>query len=177
MAKRKLLFKMVVCLLVFVLLLGSVLYLALRPVSYNMEYYGESDDEYGFFAASRYYTRDDFLFTKNTNFDLPIVDYYYYKDGYAFSLRAETEEQYTEETQKINSRWEDALKVDFYSCEISAYKLISVRPDGAVMEYTCKDAIVLTVIAAVAALLSASIAAVYFVLYKKAKAQIKQAEE
>lgn len=177
MNKRTILLKMGVCLLAFILLLGSVMYLALRPVSYNMKYYGESNDEYGFFAASRYYTRDNFLFIKNTNFDLPLVDYYYYKDGYVFTLRSETEEQYAKEIEKINSRWEDALKVDFYSDAISAYTLTYIRPDGAKTVYLCKGAIVLTAISAAAALVCAGLSAVYFVRYRKVKKEERLAEE
>lgn len=164
------------CLLVLVLLLGSVMYLAIRPVSYNMEYYGQSNDEYGFFAASRYYTRDNFVIIKNTNFDLPVTGFYYYKDGYAFALRAETEEQYAEETEKINDRWEDALKVDFYADRITAYNLITVRPDGAETVYICSAAIVLTALAAAAALVTAGIFARFLVQYQKAKKE-EQAEQ
>lgn len=176
MNKRTFLLKMGVCLLAFILLLGCVICLAIRPISYNMEYYGETNDEYGFFAASRYYTRNNVLFIENTNFDLPLVDYYYYKDGYAFGLRAETEEQYTEEVEKINSNWEEALKVDFYADKISAYKMTAVRPDGVETVYICRTAIVLTVIAAAAALACVGLAAVCFVRYRKAKKEEQPTE-
>lgn len=56
--KNGLLLKAVICLVAFALLLGGVIYLAVRPISYNMEYYGEIDDEYGFFAGVCFWTTD-----------------------------------------------------------------------------------------------------------------------
>lgn len=176
MSKKHFLPKAFICWVLFVLLLGCVVYLAARPVSYNMEYYGETDDEYGFFAAHRWYTRDNYVFIENTNYDLPVVGYYYCKDGYAFDLRAETEEQYAEETAEINSEWEEALKVDFYSNRINAYTLTFARPDGAEMVYTCRDAIVLTVVCAAAALAAAGLGYTYFARHQKAKKEELPAE-
>lgn len=167
--KNGLLLKAWICLIAFALLLGGVIYLAVRPISYNMEYYGEIDDEYGFFAGRRYYTREGYEIIKNTNYDLPGVGFYYYKDGYVFSLRSETEEQVALETEKINNRWEDALKVDFYACEINAFRLISIRPDGAVTVYLCKDAIILTAVSTAASLAAAGLSCAYLVRYRKAK--------
>lgn len=177
MRKNRLLSKAIVFLAIFILLLSSAMYLAFRPVSYNMEYFGEQNDEYGYFAAKRYFTPDNYLIIKNTNYDIPIIDFYYYKDGYVFNLRSETKEQYAEETAKINSRWEDALKVDFYSCRISAYKMIYVRPDGAETIYICTQAIVLTIVFAVAALIAASLSCVYFVQFKKVNKKELPSEE
>lgn len=171
MNKKHFLPKALICLVVFALLLGNAIFLAVRPISYNMEYYGESNDQYGFFAGHRYYTRDNYEIVVNTNFDLPIVGFYYYKDGYIFSLRAETEEQYAQEAENINSNWDEALETVFYATEIDAYHILYVRPDGAEIVYTCSSAIALTAVSAVLALSAAGLSCMYFVLYKKAKKQ------
>lgn len=175
--KNKLLLKSLLWFVAFAWFLGSAIYLAARPVSYNMDYYGERNDEYGFFAAHRVYTRGGYVIIKTTNYDLPSFDFYYYKDGYVFTLRSETKEHCALEIDQINSRWEEALQVDFYSNEINAYRMIDVRPDGAVAIYICKQAILFTAVAVIIALVAAGVSGAYFVRFRKAKKEEQVTEE
>lgn len=172
-----LLIKAVVWFVIFALLLGSVIYLAARPISYNMGYHGETNDEYGYFSAERYFTRDNLVIIKNTNYDLPLVGFYYYKDGYVFDLRADTEEQCVEEIELINNGWDDAINELFYSEYINAYKMIFNRPDGVIVTYICSDAIVLTAVSAVASLLAAALSCANFVRYQREKREELPKEE
>lgn len=151
------------------LLLGGVIFLAARPISYNMIYFGVQDDDYGRYEASHVYTRNKFEIAKNTNYDLPWTGFYYYKDGYIFALYAETDEHYELEVEQINTRWEEALQVPFYSSKINAYVKIATRPDGAVTHYYCKRAIALTVIGGVLTLAFAALGTTSVILNKKAK--------
>lgn len=172
--KKRFLLASVFCFVAFILVFGGLIHIALRPISYNMEYYGETNDEYGFFSSTNVYTRNNYEIIKNTNFDLPIVNFYYYMDGYVFGLKATTEEECAQETNEIKDQWEEAIKKDFYAREINAYKMISVRPDGAVTVYICKDAIVLSVVVGVIAFALAGLSCMFFVRSKKQKDKTEQ---
>lgn len=134
---------------VYLIILGGIIFLSARPISYNMEYHGVREDEYGYFEGTQLFRRDDIYIVENTNYELPISSFYYYKDGYVFSLSAPTREYCEIEIGYINNDWEYALTKDFYAKEINAFRLISVRPTGEETIFYCETVLALTITAGV----------------------------
>lgn len=166
--------KAIICLILCLMMLGLTIFLAVRPISYNMVYHGVKDDQYGRFESSRIFTRSKFLVNKNNNYDLPIVGFYYYKDGYLFDMSAKSNESYKAEVDMINSRWEEALQRDFYSMKINAFTIVAPRSDGEQTIYTCYPAIIITALSALLTIGFAVLTCTSFVAMGKAK---KKAEE
>ena len=83
----------IILLIVTLLSLGFYTYMLLRPISYGMNYHIEVEYEGETFEGDVKYRRDGTVINKNSTFDKEIEGYYYYKDGYVFTLLTETEEQ------------------------------------------------------------------------------------
>ena len=92
-----------------VLLLGSYVYLIARPISYGMRYYNSVVYEGVKFEGEIRFNSDGTVLSKNTNFEEPIEMYYYYKDGYIFTLVAKKEEERASEIAYINENFDGAI--------------------------------------------------------------------
>ena len=124
-----------------------LIYWIVRPISYGMEYYWyEICEEYEF-EATMVFHMDDKVTIVNSNFDEPLEEYYYYKDGWTFLCMAQTEEEYKAEIEQINGDWEAAINTPFYASKINAFSYNNDNPlDGTQAAYVCKTAKVVAVV-------------------------------
>ena len=159
----------IILLIAIILLTGSYVYLLTRPIAYGMKYRTETVYEGQVFEGVLKYSPDGKITIKNTSFDEPMTFYYYYKDGYVFTLVATNEEEYEAAVAEINADFEEALAMPFYASKINAFKLVAEGEDGYVTTYTCAGAIVFAVIGGIDRLLLIALTVYSFVLSKKAK--------
>lgn len=95
--------------------------------------------------------------------------YYYYKDGYVFTLAATTDAEYADEVASINENFEEAVASPFYAARINAFQQTAQGLDDDITTYTCTGAIVFAAVGGVVLLSLLSLTAFAFVLSKKAK--------
>lgn len=161
----------IILLLVTVLFLGFYAYMLARPISYGMSYHNEIVYEGLAFEGTIKYYPDGTILNKNTNFDEEMKGYYYYKDGYVFTLMAETDEAYEAEVAYINENFEEAVASPFYAAKINAFRQVDEGLDSYVTTYTCAGAIIFAIVGGVIALALLALTVSSFVLSKKAKAR------
>ena len=159
----------IILLIVTVLLLGSYVYMIARPISYGMSYYNSVVYEGVKFEGEIRFNSDGTVLSKNTNFEEPIEMYYYYKDGYVFTLVAKNEEERASEIAYINENFDEAIATPLYASKTSAFKQVAVGLDEEVTTYTCTGAIIFAVVGGVVWLALIALTAYSFVLSKKAK--------
>ena len=140
-----------------------------RPISYGMEY--KSKIEYGnqTFEGTLTFDTDGIMHNKNTNFNQGIKNRYYYKNGYVFSLTAETDEAYDVEVAYINENFEEAVALPFYASKINAFRFSPQEIDDHSVIYTCTPAIVFAAVGGVVELSLIALTCFSFILNKKAK--------
>ena len=159
----------IILLLVTVLFLGVYTYMLARPISYGMSYHNETVYEGLSFEGTLIFYPDGKVLVENTNFKEAFEDYYYYKDGYIFTLMAETDEEYEAEVAYINENFDEAVASPFYAAKINAFRHIAEGTDSYVTTYTCTSAIIFAVAGGVGALALIALTALSFVLSKKTK--------
>ncbi len=158
----------VVILFITVILLVGYVYMIARPISYGMAYHNSVVYEGETFEGTIRYYPDGTLSNKNSNFDEEMTEYYYYKDGYVFTLMAETDEEYEAEVAYINENFDDAVASPFYATRINAFKQVAEGLDEYVTTYTCTGAITFAVVGGIVNLALIALT-VFFFLFKKAK--------
>lgn len=161
----------IILLVVTVLFLGLYTYMLARPISYGMSYHNKIVYEGIAFEGTLKFLPNGKVLTENTNFDEPFENYYYYKNGYVFSLMATTEEEYEEEVANINANFDDAIASPFYAARINAFKQFSEGMDEYVTTYTCTGAIIFAAVGGFVALALSAITVCSFVFSKKEKAK------
>ena len=159
----------IVLLIITVLFLGFYAYMLARPISYGMSYHNEIVYEGEAFEGNLKFYRDGTVLNKNTNFDEERKDYYYYRDGYIFTLMAQTPEEYEQEVAAINENFEQAVDRPFYASKINAFRQVAEGLDSYVTTYTCTGAIVFAAVGGVFALAFLALTLVSFLLSKKAR--------
>ena len=159
----------VILLLVTILALGFYIYMLARPISYAMPYHNETVYEGVAFEGTLRFYPDGTMRNKNTNFEEEMNDYYYYKDGYIFTLMAETDAEYEAEVAYINENFQEAIASPFYAAKINAFRQTNIGPDGYNTTYTCTGAIIIAVAGGVVALALIVLTISSFALCKKAK--------
>ena len=159
----------IILLFITVLLLGSYVYMIARPISYGMSYYNSVVYEGVKFEGEIRFNSDGTVLSKNTNFEEPIEMYYYYKDGYVFTLVAKNEEERASEIAYINENFDEAIATPLYASKTSAFKQVAVGLDEEVTTYTCTGAIIFAIVGGIDRLLLIALTAYSFVLSKKAK--------
>ena len=159
----------IILLIVTVLLLGSYVYIIASPVTYGMKYRNETVYEGEVFKGSLKYSPDGKVISENTNFDIPLEMYYYYKDGYVFNLVAKNDEEYKAEVAAINASFDEAVATPLYAFKTNAFKPVAQGFDNDVMTYTCQGAIIFAIVGGIDRLLLIALTVYSFVLSKKAK--------
>lgn len=153
------------------LFLGCYAYMIARPISYGMTYLNSVVYEgYAFEGTITFYPNGKVI-SKNSTFDDPFEMYYYYKDGYVFTLIAKTDEDYEAEVARINENFDEALATPFYASTTNAFKQVAVGLDEAATTYTCKSAIIFALAGGALSLVLVALTATAFSLSKKAKAE------
>lgn len=161
----------IVLLLVTMLSLGFYVYMLARPISYGMSYHNEIVYEGVAFEGTLKFYPDGTLTNKNTNFEEVMKGYYYYKDGYVFTLMATTNEEHEMEVAYINENFEDAVASPFYAAKINAFRHVAEGLDSYVTTYTCTGAIIFAIAGGIVALTLIVITVFSFVLCKKVKSK------
>ena len=156
-------------LLATILLLGCYVYMLARPISYGWEYHTKTEYEGVAFEGTTVYERGNKMYTCNNSFPEPLEYFYFYKDGYVFSLIATTEEEYAEEVAFIEDNFEDAVSSPFYACKINAFSLTAEGLDDYTLIYTCSSAITFAIVGGVPVLSLIGLSCTSLVLCKKAK--------
>lgn len=147
----------------------AFVYVLARPVSYGMNYECKTVYQGFEFEGKLKFNTDGTMITINSSFKDGAESRYYYKDGYIFFLSATTDEAYESEIKEINKNFKEAVKAPFYASKVNAFKLVSEGPDGYTLIYTCKSAIVLAVINAIAELALITLTVISFRFSKKTK--------
>jgi hypothetical protein len=111
------------------------------------------------------------MLNKNTNFEEEHQECYYYKNGYVFALRAQTDAEKEAEIAYINENFEEAAAAPFYAAKINAFRQIMEGPDGYTTIYTCTGAIVFAAVGGAVALALIGLTVSSFILRKKAKCE------
>lgn len=163
----------IILLIVTLLSLGFYTYMLVRPISYGMNYTNEIVYEGEEFEGTLKFRRDGKVITKNSNLKEEMEYYYYYKDGYVFSLMADTEEEYATEVELINNNFDAMISSPFYAAKINAFKQTSLSGDSDVTTYTCKGAIAFAIAGGVIGLALIALTAISIILYKKKDASEK----
>jgi hypothetical protein len=158
-------------LVVSIISLGFYIYMIVRPVSYGMKYHTEYEYEGVAFEGTLIFNADGSMVNLNTNFSEELISRYYYKDGYIFFTMAETDAEYEEEVEWINSNFEEAINSPFYASKINAFRLVSTGPDGFKTEYDCANAVVFSIVIGVIELMLIGLTCTSVILYKKTRKQ------
>ena len=154
-------------LIVTLLVLGFYVYFLARPISYGMNYHSEYVYEGVTFEGNMIFSTGNTVTVNNSNYDEDMEFFYYYKDGYVFTLIAETEEEYEEEVDYIEENFEEAVNSPFYATKTNAFKQVVEGPDGYTTFYTCQFAIVLAVVLGVVELMLIGLTVLSWILWKK----------
>ena len=164
----------VILLIVTILSLGAYVYMLARPISYGMPYSNKSEYEGVTFEGYLKFYPGKKMLNYNSNYNEEIEFFYYYKDGYIFSLMATTDAEYEEEVAYINEKFEEAVNSPFYSSTTNAFKHVNVGPDGTEAVYTCIPAIVTAIAGGVIEVLLVALTGVSFCFAKHSE---KKTEE
>ena len=159
----------VILLFVTLISIGFYIYMVARPISYGMSYKNKVVYEGVEFEGTLKYYPDGTVLIKNSNFDEEMKNYYYYKEGYVFSLMAQTKEEYNEEVSYINENFEEAVASPFYASKINAFKQAPDGLDEYVTTYTCNGAIVFAIAGGVVELVLMIVTVLSFICCTKVK--------
>lgn len=159
----------IILLLVTVHSLGFYAYMLARPISYGMSYHNKTVYKGVPFEGTLKFYPDGKVLNDNTNFEEAFEDYYYYKDGYVFTLMAETDEEFEAEVAHINDNFDEAVASPFYAAKINAFGQVAEGMDDYVTTYTCTGAVIFTVAGGVVALALIALTVSSFALSLKAK--------
>ncbi len=159
----------IILLVVTVLFLGFYTYMIARPISYGMSYHNETVYEGVAFEGTVKFYPDGKLFNDNSNFEEPFEDFYYYKDGYVFTLMAKTDEEYEAEVAYINENFDEALASPFYAMKINAFRQVAEGMGDYNLTYTCTGAIIFAVVGGVVEALLIGFTFASLVIRKKTK--------
>ena len=165
-----------ILLLITGILLDCYIHVITRPVSYGLPYRNETlYDSNGFEETMTFY-RDGSVVTESTELDEPIVNYYHYRGGRLFILKADTEEGRKEEIQYINKNFKEASSVPSYSESIDAFVYTTEdlqNGDEGYFIYACKTVYVFTVTAGIIELVMIGLTCASLILYSKAQRKKK----
>lgn len=156
------------------ILFGFYIYMIARPISYGIKYHTEFEYKGVPFEGTLIFNGDGSMVNANTNFDEELISFYYYKDGYIFFTKAETNSDYEKEVEWINSNFEEAInpiEMPFYSSKVNAFRLQAEAPDGFKVNYDCVNAVIFAVVAGVIELILIGFTCTSVMLYKKSKDQ------
>ena len=162
----------VLLLLVTGLFLGFYAYMLARPISYGMVYRNETVYEGEVFEGELTFYRNGRMKNENTNFDQPIEGYYYYQDGYVFSLMAQSEAEYEAEVEYIREHFDDALELPFYAARINAFRQKAIGLDDDVTSYVCTGSVAFAALGGAVALALLALSATSLVLFKRARSEL-----
>ena len=140
-----------------------------RPISYGMSYEIVTEYEGEVFEGKLKYYPDGTVVNINTNYEEEMTFYYYYKDGYVFSLVAENEEEYEKEVAAIDENFEMAVRSPFYAAKINVFRQVNEGVDGYTTVYTCHSAITLAVIFGALEVVFLGLSILSFVLRRKGR--------
>ena len=163
----------IVLLALSVVFIGVYAYMLFRPISYGMSYSVETIYEGTTFKGSIKFNTDSTSSIRNSSVSGEIKSYYYYKNGYIFSLMAKTEEEYKTEVENINSDFKGAVNTPFYASKINAFKMVSVGPDGYTLVYKCTPAIVFAVVGGITIVVLLGFSITGFIFCLKTKKENK----
>jgi hypothetical protein len=160
-----------ILLLVTILALGFYAYMLLRPISYGMAYHNEAVYDGETFEGTIIFYPNGKLLNENTNFDKALEHYYYYKDGYVFTLTAQTDAEYEAEVASINENFDEALAAPFYASRLNAFRQDTIEKlDDYNTTYICSGAITFAIAGGIASLALLALTAMSFILFKRSKA-------
>ena len=157
----------IVLLVATLISLGFYVFTLARPISYGMSYNNKSEYAGMPFEGSLTFYADGTTTTVNSNFDEAIKSRYYYKNGYVFSIMAQTDEAYEEEIAYIDENFDDAVNTPFYASKINAFRQISKGTDGYTLVYTCASAIVVAVVVGIVEIILIGLTCAAWILNKK----------
>ena len=168
----------VILLLVLLLTLGAYAYMLARPISYGMSYHHETVYDGVAFEGDMVYSPDGTVYITNSTYTEGIEEYYYYKDGYLFTLLAQNDMEYDEEVAYIEENFDEAVAMPFYASKINAFQQVFEGPDGYTNIYTCQGAITFAIVGGIielvlflAFLVLAILSVIFLVRSKKAKSE------
>lgn len=161
----------IVLLVITVLTLGFYTYMLARPISYGMSYTNEIIYDGVAFEGTLKFYPDGTMLNKNSNFEEAFTSYYYFTNGYIFTLMAKTTEEYQVEVDYINENFDDAVASPFYAARINAFKHYYDSIDDAVTTYTCNDAVVFAVAFGAVELVLIALTVLSLVLCKRNKSK------
>ena len=167
----------IILLIATVLSLGFYTYMIARPISYGMPYHNKIVYDGMPFEGTMTFHPDGTVVSENTNFEDALEDYYYYKDGYVFTLFAVTESARDVEIEYINNNFEKAVAAPFYGAKVNAFRHVSDENDRNVTTYTCNGAVVFALVGGAVLLVLVSLTAISLVLSKKAKSREEEVFE
>ena len=159
----------IILLIVTILSLAFYAYMLARPISYGMNYHNKTVYEGMEFEGNLKFYTDGTIVINNTNFDEEIKNYYYYKDGYVFTLLAQTEEEYEQEVKYIDENFEEAVASPFYAAKINAFRQVAEGLDSDVTTYTCTGAIIFAIAGGIVELVLIVLTVLSFIFCKKVK--------
>lgn len=160
-----------ILLVITILMTAFYTYMLARPISYGMEYYVNEKVAGYDFESSIVFGRDNKLVLKNSNFDEPLENYYYYKNGYVFYATIETEEEYKAAVEEINKDWEAAINKPFFATKINAFTLTNSIEDVTVVQH-CQGAKTFAIAFGVLEVCLIALTVTAFVLQKKPKENV-----
>ena len=156
-----------VLLIVTILTLGCCAFVLVRPISYGMPYRNEVVYEGVAFEGSIVYYPDGTMVYENSNFDGEMAGYYYYRDGYLFTLMARTDEEYEAEVAYIDENFEEAVASPLYAVKTNAFRQVAGSEDDYATTYTCQGAMIVAVAGGVVGLILITLTAVSLALSKR----------
>ena len=159
----------IILLIVTLLSIGFYTYMLVRPISYGMNYHIEMEYDSETFEGDVKYRRNGTLLNKNSNFDEETEEHYYYRDGYIFTLVAETETKREAEIAYINNNFDTLITTSISAFKTSAFKQTPAFDDSGVATYTCKGAVVFAIAGGVVELALVTLTVFSFILYKTSK--------
>ena len=164
----------IIFLLVTLLALGAYVYMLARPISYGMNYHNESVYEGVAFEGNMVYSPDGTVTINNSTFPEGFEQYYYYKDGYLFTLLAQNEEEYADEVAYIEENFDEAVAMPFYAAKINAFQQVLEGPDGYTTIYTCQDAITFAIVGGIVELVLIAFTVLSIVLWARSRKAKRQ---
>ena len=156
-----------VLLIVTIITLGCYAFVLVRPISYGMPYRNEVVYEGVAFEGSIVYYPDGTMVYENSNFDGEMTGYYYYRDGYVFTLMAQTDEEYEAEVAYIDENFEEAVASPFYATKTNAFRQVADGSDSYATTYTCQGAVIVAVAGGAVGLILIALTAVSLALSKR----------
>ena len=163
----------IILLLATVLCLGVYVYMLARPISYGMSYRNETVYEGTTFEGTLRFYPNGKILSENSNFEGVLEFYYYYRDGYVFTLTAQTDAEYEAEVAYINENFDKAIATPFYASRINAFRQVAVGLDDNVTTYTCTGVIAVAAGGGVALLALIALTATSLALSVKAKGKAR----